>query len=125
MNAQTLLQQLGAVNVVAEYNGGHDEGHIEKMYLIMPDGSHKDIVQVEQDFIFDSVRQKWRVASSNTPQIREEQNLWDMLEQALSAEHGSFAGEYSVDGTITVVGNDIVVTSNYQEDPPSDSYSEE
>ncbi|MEO6159053.1 MAG: DUF6878 family protein [Ilumatobacteraceae bacterium] len=110
MDKNTLFRTLsakGITKVVIHFSGGNDEGGADSALATMTDGSEQslpDQYSVHQDW----QTKQWVTYDEKTraqrPATAEEQAaavLSQALEQPIYDRWGSFAGEFSVDGTLT------------------------
>ena len=75
------MEKRGAINATIEFSGGHDEGGADSITLTMGDGSKESL-------------ETWRAENDD------EGRLITYLQDQLYDRWGSFAGEFSVYGTI-------------------------
>ena len=122
------LKRMGAVRAEVEFSGGNDEGGVDMINFYGPNNATLDInlpdnVYEERDYSRSGPENGWRGASTGvwifstwdydakprpaqykraaTPEEIAGAKLRDALGGPVESEYGSFAGEFSVSGTVT------------------------
>ena len=102
--------------IIGQFSGGHDEGGFDSVYLANKENDEIVIKeQKKEDFNFYVIKKKfYRFDNDKEKKISlfytdnyDKNNLLNILEEILYStgcleEYGSFAGEFSVDGTVTL-----------------------
>lgn len=77
-----------AGKATVQFSGGHDEGGAEWVVVELADGTEESVAS-----------SYWR-GDEATDRQKAEGELYDLLEEPIRDEYGSFAGDFSVSGTV-------------------------
>jgi hypothetical protein len=113
------LKRLGAAKAVVEFSGGNDEGGVDDIALLDADGKQIDVelsdhVHEERDYTKSGPANGYRGHPTGrwikgygtdvieaTPEEKRLAQLSSALVAPVDEEYGSFAGDFSVQGTVT------------------------
>lgn len=94
------MQEAGAVTAVGHFSGGHDEGGVDEVTLTLEDGGVRVI--------------GWGDGEGA------DKRIFDVIEGIVSGEYHGFAGDFYVDGTVTLDRASQKATMDKTEEVPQD-----
>lgn len=91
-----VLRKMNVIQAIVEFSGGNDEGGVDWITLYHQNGAETELPTWVES-------QRWNPTTNSYENIEltDEQKLTSALSEAVYDRYGSFAGEFSVSGTIT------------------------
>ena len=105
-----LLQAVGAIQVRAEYFGGNDEGYVNPITLVFPDGKEEEIKHDEGGDWVTKDGQWEFIARAPAPGDAEKGRIAELIVEPVYDRYGSFAGDFSCHGTVNFAIDDDAIT---------------
>lgn len=94
------MQEAGVVTAVGHFSGGHDEGGVDEVTLTLEDGGVRVV--------------GWGNGEGA------DKRIFDVIEGVVHGEYGSFAGDFYVNGTVTLDLASKKATVDKSEEIPQD-----
>jgi hypothetical protein len=97
-----LLRKQGATSAVLHFEGGHDEGNVQSITLILEDGSERDMpTWYCGGYFLEQNADGGRDEIPLSQPANEDEELADLLEGPINARFGSWGDVPSTCGTLT------------------------
>lgn len=117
------LDSMGIVVVEVEFSGGNDEGGVDNITFLTENGLYNGPLPqnppVRQEYSTKQYVVGWgREQRPASPDEVRDAEFWSAIEDPIYKEWGSFAGEFSVHGTLTfnVPGRAAILKQDVQRD---------
>lgn len=109
-----LLRKRGAHQAILTFQGGHDEGSVEEIKLILGTGEEVTLdTWYCGGYMYDPTTGQYKPLSEPA---NEDEELADLLERPINEAFGSWGGVGSTYGTLTWDATENTVTMNYVQD---------
>lgn len=114
-----LLRKRNAIRAELEFNGGHDEGNVERITLTLADGTHQDlVVWYCGGYRMDKNEQGEFVYVPSSVAANEDEELSDLLQGPVDLRFGSWGGVEYTSGSLVWDVEEGTARMNYTQDEP-------